>query len=108
NGMRLTPALCEAVVGHRVANVVVSFSGATKADYENVYIGGDFDVVLGGIKRLADARARAHSRYPVITINSIGFRHHIDSLPAFVDLMHEHGVDVVEVKKLMDDVPAMA
>src|SRR5262245_48142557 len=106
NGMRLTPSLCEQIVANRVANVVVSFSGVTQAEYENVYIGGNYETVLEGLQCLADTRARAVSRYPRITINSIGFRHHIASLPAFVDLMAVHGVDVIEVKKLMDDVPA--
>jgi GT2 family glycosyltransferase/MoaA/NifB/PqqE/SkfB family radical SAM enzyme/glycosyltransferase involved in cell wall biosynthesis len=108
NGMRLTSELCEAVVDGRVAQVVVSVSGSTKADYEGVYLGGAFDVVLAGLKRLSEARLRAGSPYPRVTVNSIAFRHHIESLPAFVDLMAEHGVDVVEVKKLMDDVDAMA
>ena len=108
NGMRLTQSLCDAIVDRRVANVVVSFSGVTKVDYENVYIGGEFEVVLAGLRRLADTRARAGSQYPRITINSISFRHHVQSLPEFVDLMADHGVDVIEVKKLMDDVAAMA
>ena len=107
NGMRLTQDLCDAVVSARVAGVTVSMSGATRADYESVYIGGEFDTVLSGLRRLADTRARANAHYPRIAVNSIAFRHHIESLPAFVDLMADHGVDVVEVKKLVDDVPAM-
>ena len=64
NGMHLTQELCEFLVEQRVWSITLSFSGATKEEYENIYLGGDFDRVLQGIRRLADAKARAGAVYP--------------------------------------------
>jgi MoaA/NifB/PqqE/SkfB family radical SAM enzyme len=100
NGMHLDESLAEFLVSSRVFRVTVSFSGATKAEYESVYMGGEFDKVLAGMRALADAKARAGSAYPLIEVNSLGFQHHIERLEDFVDLMKANGVDRVYVKPL--------
>lgn len=100
NGMHLDAALCEALVEQRVFSVTVSASGVRAEDYEQLYLGGHFETLLAGLKRL-DACKRAHgSRYPRIEINSIAFEHHVRRLPEFVDLMADHGVEVVHLKTL--------
>ncbi|MCC7516961.1 MAG: radical SAM protein [Pseudomonadales bacterium] len=100
NGMHLDDELCQFLVQGHVHRISVSFSGVTAEEYENIYIGGDFERVLGGIRRLAKAKERANSQYPRIEINSLAFRHHIERLPDFVALMAEAGADVIHVKPL--------
>jgi len=104
NGTQLTDELCTFLVKKNVARVTVSFSGSTQADYENIYIGGDFNKVLAGMKRLNLAKQKIGAKYPVLTVNSIAFRHHINHLPDFVDMMADHGVESIEVKKLVENV----
>lgn len=101
NGMHLEE-IAEFLVERKVHKVTVSFSGATREEYENVYLGGKFDRVLAGMRRLAEAKARAGSAYPVIEVNSLGFRHHVARLDDFVDLMAAHGVGRVYVKPLQE------
>ena len=100
NGMHLTDELCETLVSNHVSKITVSFSGSTKSDYENVYLGGVFETVLEGIDRLTAYKRSSNSPYPRIDVNSIGFKHHIETLPEFVDLMGDHGVEVIHVKAL--------
>ena len=107
NGQRLSEVLCERLVDLQVAAVTVSASGSTRDDYESIYLGGDFGRLLQGLTAMAAEKAKRHSAFPIVTVNSIGLRHHINTLPEFVDLMADHGVNVIEVKKLMDDVPMM-
>lgn len=101
NGLGIDEALARLLVEERVRKINISFSGATKSDYENVYIGGDFDRVIANIARLASMKREARSIYPYISINSIAFRHHIARLPEFVDLMGNVGVNAIEVHGLM-------
>jgi uncharacterized Fe-S cluster-containing radical SAM superfamily protein len=100
NGMHLDDSLANFLVERDVYKVVVSFSGATREDYENTYIGGDFDRVLSGLARVAAAKKARNSIYPIIEINSLGFKHHIEKLPAFVALMADNGANVIHVKQL--------
>lgn len=100
NGMHLDDELCQFLVQGHVHRVSISFSGVTAEEYENIYIGGDFERVLGGIRRLARAKELSGSLYPRIEINSLAFRHHIEGLPAFVKLMGEAGANVIHIKPL--------
>tara|TARA_R110002110_G_scaffold415860_1_gene658735 strand:+ start:58192 stop:59724 length:1533 start_codon:yes stop_codon:yes gene_type:complete len=100
HGMHLTQELCEFLVANRVARLTISFSGATAQEYENVYLGGDFDRVLTGLKTLSAVKAREQSSYPAIDVNSLGFTHHVEKLPEFVRLMGEHGVSTIHLKPL--------
>jgi LPS sulfotransferase NodH/MoaA/NifB/PqqE/SkfB family radical SAM enzyme len=100
NGMHLTEENCRAIVDYRVAAITISFSGTTKEEYENVYIKGNFDTVLEGIRRLAAYKRQCRSPYPRIEINSLGFQHHVNSLPEFVKMMGQAGVNVIFLKPL--------
>jgi MoaA/NifB/PqqE/SkfB family radical SAM enzyme len=53
NGTQLTPRV-ERICSHLDASIVVSIDGATKATYESIRVGADFDVVLDNITRFAD------------------------------------------------------
>jgi len=99
NGSKLeqwAPAIVDAGV-HRVT---VSMSGTTAHEYESVYAGGNFERLVAGIERLASARARAGSRYPLIEINSLSFRHHMEKLDRFVEMFAGLGVDRIAVTPL--------
>jgi MoaA/NifB/PqqE/SkfB family radical SAM enzyme len=100
NGMHLDEEFCRFLVDRRVYQITVSFSGATKEIYESIYLGGNFEKVLGGIKRLADIKKEQGSRFPIIEINSLGFRDHVAQFDQFVTLMADHGVDTVTLKPL--------
>jgi uncharacterized Fe-S cluster-containing radical SAM superfamily protein len=100
NGMHLDEEFCDFLVDRRVYKITVSFSGATKETYESIYLGGDFEKVLGGIRRLADAKKARGSRYPIIEINSLAFRDHVDRFDDFATLMADHGANVVLLKPL--------
>ncbi len=100
NGMHLDESFCQFLVERNIHRISVSFSGVTAEEYENIYIGGDFERVLGGIRRLAAAKQQANSQYPRIEVNSIAFKHHIDKLPEFVRLMGEAGANVIHIKPL--------
>lgn len=93
NGMRLTPQLCEQIVDNRVLEVAVSLSGARKEHYEAVYAGGVWETVLGGIRELARQKRLRGSLYPTISVNSIGFQHHIEHLEEFVEVMADAGAN---------------
>lgn len=101
NGMHLAE-VAEFLVERKVQKVTVSFSGATREEYENVYLGGDFRRVLAGMRSLTEAKARAGSLYPLIEVNSLSFRHHVERLEEFVDLMAAHGVARVYLKPLQE------
>jgi MoaA/NifB/PqqE/SkfB family radical SAM enzyme len=107
NGMHLTEKLVELLVDNAVSRLTVSFSGVTKTDYENVYIGGKFERVLDGIKRLAERKKQRNALFPNIVVNSLGFTHHIETLASFVELMADHGVDAIQLNPVYRSFPQL-
>jgi MoaA/NifB/PqqE/SkfB family radical SAM enzyme len=101
NGMHIDEAMGEFLVAQNVHTLMISLSGTTKYDYENVYLGGDFDRVLAGIRNIAQAKSYAGKRYPIIQINSLAFRHQVAQFDRFVELMADAGANVIHLKKLL-------
>ena len=100
HGMHLDDALCAEMVRQRVGMITLSFSGAEADQYENIYLGGDFERVLDNLGRLDRHKRRAGARFPLIVINSLAFRHHVERLPDFVRVMAEAGANVIHLKPL--------
>ncbi|WP_456447112.1 radical SAM/SPASM domain-containing protein [Thiolapillus sp.] len=100
NGMHLDEKTCEDLVRKRISKITVSFSGSNREDYENIYIGGDFERVLAGIRHLSAEKKRQGTDFPLIVINSLAFKHHVDKLPEFVRLMGEAGANVIHLKPM--------
>lgn len=100
NAQELDSDLAEFLVENCVYKIMVSASGATKEEYEQVYLGGKFDTLVNGLRRLRDAKKAKGSRYPLVEINSLGFRHHVAKFDEFVALMSDCGADIIHLKKL--------
>jgi MoaA/NifB/PqqE/SkfB family radical SAM enzyme len=110
NGTRLSENLVELLVELRVFEVTVSFSGSTAEEYENIYLGGRYEQVLAGMRRLADCKKRRGSVWPRVNISSVAFAHHIDGLDRFTRLMANHGAQSIVVRPLLLDakIPQLA
>ncbi|QIK38857.1 radical SAM protein [Caldichromatium japonicum] len=100
NGMHLDEQFCELLVENWVFSVTLSISGVSAEAYESVYLGGRFDRVLAGIRRLTEYKRAFNRRYPRIEVNSIAFEHQVRDLPRFVDLMADCGVEIIHLKAL--------
>ena len=102
NGMHLTDSLVRQLVDLSVHQITVSLSGSNRNDYESVYQGGDYDRVIDGLARLRDAKKAARSRYPIVTINSLTFEHHVRTLDVFVEQMAGLGVARIGLNRLLE------
>jgi MoaA/NifB/PqqE/SkfB family radical SAM enzyme len=100
NGQHLTPQLINTLVENSVYKIMVSCSGATSEHYEKVYLGGKFDVLLENLRLLKEAKERKGARYPIVEINSLGFKHHVATFDTFVELMGDYGANIIHLKKL--------
>jgi uncharacterized Fe-S cluster-containing radical SAM superfamily protein len=100
NGMQLDGDLGDFIVERGVHQIMVSMSGATPEIYQQLYVGGDFNRVLAGIRHVAEAKKARGTRYPLIEINSLAFRDHVASFDRFVELVAANGADVVHLKTL--------
>lgn len=109
HGMHIDAEMAAFLVERGIGRVTFSFSGVSKEEYENIYLGGDFARVLAAMDHLQSERQRQRRATPEIHVNAIGFEHQIRRLPDFVALMADHGVDAIHLKPLdtYDSIPEL-
>lgn len=100
HGQHLDQSLAEFLVANGVHKVTISLSGSTPDIYGRYYLGGDFHIAVSGIRRLAAIKRQVGTPYPIIEINSLGFRPHVETFEDFVELMAEAGANVIHLKQL--------
>ncbi|MFD1794216.1 radical SAM/SPASM domain-containing protein [Ochrobactrum teleogrylli] len=101
NGMHFSDVVVNKIIESRVHEITISFSGSTKEDYEAVYMGGVWETVLAGLKLISDRKKERGTSYPIISVNSLAYRHHVETLDRFVDVMGDAGVGVIYLKPLV-------
>src|SRR6185436_14141221 len=78
----------------------ISIDAATRATYERIRVGGDFDRLIANIGLLQRCKARLGSRFPVITFNFVLMRSNVGELPDLVDLAQRLGVEGIAAMHL--------
>ncbi len=69
NGTLWDDAMIDFMIEQQVQIICVSLDGATKATYEQVRIGADFDKVIANLNRLLERKRELGSQLPYLQIN---------------------------------------
>jgi MoaA/NifB/PqqE/SkfB family radical SAM enzyme len=82
----------EALVKFGFRSLTCSIDGASADSYGVYRVGGDFDRVIGNIRRLNYYKDRYQSRFPLLTWQFVVFGHNEHELPAAQELARELGM----------------
>lgn len=102
NATNLNDKIAQILVDNNVYKITISFSGARKEIYENIYLGSNFEDVISKIKYLSEYKKLKKKKYPLIELNSIGFKDHVNEFDRFVEIMGEVGVNSINLMPLND------
>lgn len=97
NGSALR-ARAEDVVQSRLNLLVVSLDGVTAESYGIYRIGGNFDQVIEGVRKVVEERHRLKSNRPRISLQFIVMKHNEHELDRVLDFGRDLGVDEVRIK----------
>lgn len=100
HGQHLSPQLCDELVSLGIHRIVVTFTGATKEEYESIHLGGSFEKALAGLTALKASKERASSVYPIVEAQSLAFEHQLRSLSRTIRLLARHGVSMIHLAPL--------
>lgn len=88
--------------------VTFSMDGATRATYNSVRTGAEFDEVVDNISRFADLRlALPAERRPRMNFNYILMRRTVAEAPKFVEMVHRWGGDEIVFNHLVTFHPSL-
>jgi len=101
NGLLLRPEIAEAILESRVTQVHFSTEGATKATYERIRAGGEFERFTENIRHLATRKRELGSDRPILQFNVTLMRSNLGELERFVELAEELGVERIACRHVM-------
>ena len=104
NATLLSEQWAERIVGHGVDEVHVSFDGARKETFERLRVGGRFEKVQEGVKRLVAARRAAGKKMPWISIQMVLLDDTLAEVVELVELAAALGADAASFQGLLGDV----
>lgn len=105
NGHFLTEENCKKIVQSGLKKLIISVDGVTQESYSKYRVGGDLEKVKQGIQTLAELKQKFHSRYPIIDLQFLVFRHNEHEIDEFKNLAKQLGADQVSVKSAQVDFP---
>ncbi len=95
NGMLLCGDRMEHMMPH-LQRLTVSFDGASKATFEHVRTGGDFDTVMTNVRAFARARRHLGLRHDIkFCFNVVLMRENVHELPRIMEIAAANDVDFV-------------
>ncbi|MCS7297645.1 MAG: radical SAM/SPASM domain-containing protein [Bacteroidia bacterium] len=98
NGHFLSEEHCYELITAGLTHLRVSLDGMTPESYQRYRRGGNLEVVQEGVKRLLLMRRRMRSRFPLVELQFIAFRHNIHEISAFRTWAKAVGVDYFRIK----------
>jgi radical SAM protein with 4Fe4S-binding SPASM domain len=101
NGNILTDEIAEALVAAQFNNFVFSIGEARKETYERLRKGGNFERVIGNIRKLSSLKQKRNSKFPKICANLTLVRSNIEELVEFVDLAYDLGIEEITGRHLI-------
>ena len=100
NGTMLTPRAIEKMIEAQITRLTVSMDGGTKALYEDIRRGANFDSVVRNLKLFRSMRGDA--ALPKLRLNHVLCDANIDFFDDFLALVEDLGAEFIEVRTLSD------
>jgi radical SAM protein with 4Fe4S-binding SPASM domain len=105
NGHFLTEENCEKIIESGLKKLIISVDGVTQESYSKYRVGGDLEKVKQGIQTLAELKQKFSSRYPIISLQFLVFRHNEHEIDEFKKLAKQLGADQFSIKSAQIDSP---
>ncbi len=95
NGLTLSNKITHLLVEKGYKEISISMDGATKETYESIRKGARFETLIRNLQRLKQLKETLRSPYPRVRFHFALMRRNIAEIPAFVDLVHELGGELI-------------
>ncbi|MBN2707700.1 MAG: SPASM domain-containing protein [Calditrichaceae bacterium] len=91
----------ENIINSGLDQLIFSMDGTNQESYEKYRVGGNFNQVLGGLKRLSEARVRLKSKTPMIELQFIVFKHNQQEIDQLIKMAKTFHIDRLSLKSAM-------
>lgn len=86
------------IVEAGLTRIIFSVDGSTQESYARYRVGGELEKVKKAIQNVVQAKKEKNSKYPVVVMQFLVFRHNEHEVPEMRRLAKELGADRLEIK----------
>jgi radical SAM protein with 4Fe4S-binding SPASM domain len=97
----MTEDAARRIVELGIDQIFLSLDGASKATYEEIRVGANFDKVVANARRLVQIKRQMGNKRPEVKINTVVCSSNYHELPAIIELAHDIGVGMVQFVNVM-------
>ncbi len=106
NALLLNQDIIAAAVDHNVNEIIVSFNGFNRADYNRIMSGSDFDKVCDNIKsfnqyKASNQKEAVRNRKPLLRLNTVLLKANLSQPEALIAFVRENDVKTVQFRDLI-------
>lgn len=98
NAHFITPQNAEAIVKSGLTKLIISMDGYNQETYEKYRRNGIFQKVLDGMKAIHDAKQHLNSRFPLVELQCLLFKHTENHTQEIRAIGKQYGADIVLFK----------
>lgn len=101
NGLLLNDKIMHTLIENQIDEMILSFNGFCKEDYNRIMKGSDFDKVCGNLKKLSDLKKQYHVDKPKIRMNTVLLKSNLMHFEEMFQLIQEYDIDSIQFRELM-------
>jgi len=101
-------AKAEEIVNSGLDQLIISMDGTNQKSYEKYRVGGNYNLVIENLGRIARAKKKLQSKRPLLELQFIVFKHNQDEIDAIIRLAHDFHLDRLAFKTAMVYTPQQA
>jgi len=88
----------EDLIKSGIDQLIFSMDGTNQETYEKYRVGGDYQLVMDTLKRIADAKRRLHSKRPLIELQFLVFKHNKNEIDQIISMSQELNINRISFK----------
>jgi len=86
------------VINSGLDQIIFSLDGTNQKTYEKYRVGGNFNLVMESLKRLATAKEKLSSRTPLIQLQFLVFKHNQDEIDKLIEIAKKYRLNRISFK----------
>ncbi len=100
NAHFMSKKTAEKVVASGLSELIISVDGTTQETYENYRVEGKLDTVLSGLTAIKEAKEKAKSQFPIVTIQFLVTAQNEHQIPEVQSWVKKYGADNLNLKTI--------
>ncbi len=101
NALALHQNIIEKTVDMGIDEIIISFNGFTREDYNRIMQGSDYDKVCHNLKALNEYKQKCGSVKPQIRLNTVLLKSNLYHLENLKEFIFDYGIDIIQFRELL-------